>query len=160
MESDVCGVFLDALCQVFSETGIAIDCVETSDRRGSADQVVTSVGIAGGVKGNLMLSTDYACAASIVKAMSHGISVVFPGGKLGEIQKTALGELSNQITGRAITILSEKNIECEIAPPIIITGESLSSHVPDIVQAFSRVVRGPFGSLTLLLALAAPPVPE
>jgi chemotaxis protein CheX len=160
VDSKVLDVFLDALTQIFSETGITIDSVTDANRRDSSDQVVTSIGFAGGIKGNLMLCTDSAAAANIVKAMMGGMQLsIFEGG-LREIHKTALGELSNQISGRAVTILSQNDLECDITPPIIITGRDLSSHVPDIAEAFSRVVKGPFGSLRLLLALTECELPD
>jgi chemotaxis protein CheX len=158
--SEVFEVFLQALTQIFSETGIEIDAVEDGTRGGAVDQVAASVGIAGGVKGCFMLCADYSSARNIVHGMTAGIQLSFPPTGLGEIQRTALGEMTNQISGRAVTLLSHGGVECEISPPIIITAERLKSHLPGMLESFSRTVRGPFGSLRLLLAVSPPSHPE
>jgi chemotaxis protein CheX len=153
VESQILLVFLEALRQIFSETGIEIESVQTT-RRKSQDQVVASVGFTGRVKGNLMICTDYSSAAEIIRSMMNGVHVEFPGGRINEIQSTALGEITNQISGRAVTLLSQKRINCDITPPIIITAKKLESHVSDFQESFMRVVEGPFGSLRIVLALS------
>jgi CheY-specific phosphatase CheX len=154
MDNRVFDVFLEALELIFAETGIEVRSVDLADNQAFMDQVVTTIGIAGTVKGNFLLCTDYASANNIIKGMLRGVSIAFQSGGLGELQKTALGELANQITGRAVTLLSEVGVECGITPPIIITAERLTSHVSDLAESFSRVVRGPFGVLRLFIALS------
>jgi CheY-specific phosphatase CheX len=155
VESAILGFFLEALRQIFSETGISVEIIGSPDNDASLDQVVTSVGIAGKVKGNFMLCADYGSARSIVACMTGGISIPAPLHGLGELQKTALGELANQIAGRAVTLLSEQRLDCTIAPPIIITAEKLTSHLPNLMESFSRIVKGSFGSLHLMLAVSS-----
>ncbi len=157
MENRIFETFLEALRQIFTETGIEIEIAEYDSEDSSINQVVTSVGITGKVKGNLMLCTDYPSARNIVTGMMGRVRIPFPETGLGEIQRTALGEITNQISGRAVTILSENMIECDITPPIVLTADRLKPHVPDAVESFSRAVRGPFGSLRLFLAINSMP---
>jgi chemotaxis protein CheX len=145
--------FLEALRQVFAETGLEIETALQDAEDSSIDQVVTSVGITGGVKGNLMLCTDYPSARNIIKSMMGRVRIPFPEKGLGEIQRTALGEMTNQISGRAVTLLSDYGMECDITPPVVLTADCLKPHVPDAVDSFSRAVRGPFGRLRLFLAI-------
>ena len=154
MDNRIFDVFLQALELIFTETGIEIRSVESADKQAFTDQVVTTIGIAGIVKGNFLLCTDYASANNIIRGMLRGVSIAFQTGGLGELQKTALGELANQISGRAVTLLSDVGMECGITPPIIITAEKLTSHVSDLAESFSRVVKGPFGVLRLFIALS------
>ncbi len=160
MENRIFEIFLEALRQVFTETGIEIEIAGHDSEDSSINQVVTSVGITGKVKGNLMLCTDYPSARNIIKSMMGRVNIPFPETGLGEIQRTALGELTNQISGRAVTILSESSIECDITPPIVLTADRLKPHVPAAAESFSRAVRGPFGRLWLFLAINSMPSAE
>jgi chemotaxis protein CheX len=159
VQNKIFGIFQTALEQIFSETGIQVQSISPDDGKTFQDQVVTSIGIAGTVRGNFMLCTDYASANSIIRSMTGGVPVTFQSRGLGDLQKTALGEMANQISGRAVTILSEDGIECGITPPIIITAEKLQHHVPDLALSFSRVARGDFGFLRLFIALSTPVYP-
>ncbi len=155
MQDAILETFLEALRQIFKETGIRIEEVGPLGNDSHVDQVVTSVGITGKLKGNFILCTDYPSARRIVSLMTGGIRIPSPERGLGELQKTALGEMANQISGRAVTLLSERRWECSITPPIIITAESLTSHMTEVTQSFARVVRGGFGTLRLLIAVSS-----
>ncbi len=145
--------FLQALREIFQETGIEISCVHEGPRK-DPDQVVASVGLTGALKGNLMICTDYPSAVQIIRCMMNGVNMEFPDGRITEIQSTALGEFTNQISGRAVTILSHQGVTCDITPPIIITARKLESHISDLQESFARVVEGPFGSLKMLIGLS------
>jgi chemotaxis protein CheX len=157
VENRIFETFLEALRQIFAETGIEIEIAGHDTEDSSDNQVVTSVGITGNVKGNLMLCTDYPSARNIVTSMMGKVRIPFPETGLGEIQRTALGEITNQISGRAVTILSESMMECDITPPVVLTADLLKPHVPDSMRSFSRAVRGPFGNLRLFLAINSMP---
>jgi chemotaxis protein CheX len=147
--------FLVALRQIFDETGIDITRVHEGPRA-AQDQVVASVGLTGAFKGNLMICTDYLSAVRIIRCMMDGVNMEFPDGRITEIQSTALGEFTNQISGRAVTLLSHQGYACDITPPIVITAKKLESHLSGLQEFFTRVVEGPFGSLTMLIGLSLP----
>jgi len=182
VEGDSPGVFLEALRQVFEETGIPLDAVmrtpaprqgrrraavdrdveKAAPRQGSrraavdrdqvarTDQVVTSVGITGGVRGNLVLYADYTAAAGILRGMTGGLAL--PAAGHGEFQRAALGELANQVAGRAVTLLAHAGVPCDITPPTVVTADLVTSLLPGPAPLWS--VRGPFGELRLLVAVA------
>ncbi len=160
MVNRVFELFETALEQIFTETGIFLSSITPEGDGAPVDQVVTSIGIAGAVKGNFMLCTDYPSARNIINGMTAGVQVPSPAEGLGDIQKTALGEMANQISGRAVTLLSEEGMDCGITPPIIITAEKLTSHIPDLTESFSRIVKGSFGVLRLYIALSPPVKPS
>jgi CheY-specific phosphatase CheX len=150
---EILDVFIDAVRQVLGETDIAISSVDSGDAHETEDQVITSVGIIGDLKGVFMLCTDMPSAASILKAMAGGVRITIQDEILNEVQMAALGELANQISGRAITILNENELSCDITSPTVVSANQLQSLVPDIAVSFRRTIRGPFGRLTLYLGM-------
>ena len=146
-------VFIEAIRQVFRDTGIIIDKVCAEEEPVAEDHVITSVGITGDLKGIFMLRTDTPSATFILRAMTNGVRIKVSDERFSEIQMAALGELTNQITGRAITLLFDRHVRCDITPPAVIAARQLQSLVPDLAVSFSRTVRGPFGRLTVFLGV-------
>ena len=155
VREQVADAFIDAVRQVLEETGIVIDGIGTPSSPEEEDQVVTSVGLVGDIKGVFMLLTDAASAASIARSMTGGMGIVLGDDVIDQIQMTALAELSNQISGRAITLLSAFDIHCDITPPAVLAARQLKSLVPDIARPFQRTITGSFGRLTLYLGIVA-----
>jgi CheY-specific phosphatase CheX len=155
VEQDILEAFLEAVRQVFRETDIPIESVEAAQEPQAEDHVITSIGLTGDLKGILMLRTDLSGAAGILHAMTSGIRLPAREDMLTELQMAALAELSNQISGRAITLLSDLHLNCDITPPAVVAARHLRSHVPDLPTSFSRTLRGPFGRITLFVGLQA-----
>ena len=155
MREQVVDAFIDAVRQVLEETGIEIDGISAQVSSDEEDQVVTSVGLVGDIKGILMLLTDAPSAASIARSMTGGMGIVLRDDMIDQLQMTALGELSNQVSGRAITLLSELRVHCDITPPAVLAARQLRSLVPDLAQSFQRTITGTFGRLTLFLGIAS-----
>jgi CheY-specific phosphatase CheX len=153
VRQEILAALLDAVRQVFRDSDIRIDSVETGDPFGSEAQVISSVGLTGDLKGIVMLRTDAAGATGIVKAMMGGLRLPLAAEGLSEVQLAAVAEISNQIAGRAITILSERGIHCDITPPAVMYAPKLRSLVPDVAESARHTVRGPFGSLALFLGI-------
>jgi CheY-specific phosphatase CheX len=160
VDREILDVFIDAIRQVFRETEIAIDSVTQDDDPPPEDNVITSVGLTGDLRGIFMLRTDMASAAAILLAMTGSLRVTLKDDKLSEIQMAALGELSNQIMGRAITLLFERQKRCDITPPAVIAAQKMQSLVPDLAVSFSRTIRGPFGRLTAFLGIQEDELPK
>ena len=160
MEQQFLEVFIEAIRQVFGDTGIIIDSVGEEEEPIAEDHVITNVGITGDLKGIFMLRTDTASVASFLKAMTGGMQLTLLDESSREIQMAALGELSNQISGRATTLLFDRHLHCDITPPAIIAARQLQSLVPNLAASFNRTIRGPFGRLTLFLGLQETEHPE
>ncbi len=151
MEDIVPGVFLEALRQVFGETGIRLDSVELerSSRSDSAvDQVVASVGVTGAVRCNLMLCADNGAADGILRGMTAGLQL--PADRLGEFPRTAMGEIANQVAGRAVTILASLGRRCDITPPTVVTADRIDRLLPGPAAVWT--VCGAFGILRFIAA--------
>ena len=153
VEQQFLDVFIEAIRQVFGDTGIIIDQVGAEEEPIAEDHVITSVGITGDLKGIFMLRTDTPSATFILRAMTVGVRIKVSDDRFTEIQMAALGELTNQITGRAITLLFDRQVRCDITPPAVIAARQLQSLVPDLAVSFSRTVRCPFGRLTVFLGV-------
>jgi CheY-specific phosphatase CheX len=155
VQKEILEIFIEAVRQVFRETDLEISSVDPGIPQETDDQIITSVCLTGDVKGIFMLLTDTESAARVLRAMSGTVRLPAAGARLNEIQLAALGELANQISGRAITILSERRLTCDITPPAILAAEKLQSCVPDVPDPARQTIRGPFGRLTLFLGLQA-----
>ena len=150
----ILATFVEAVRQVFQDTDIAITSVEPGDALGYGAQVITSVGLTGDVRGILMIRTDTAGAASILRAMSGGVRLQITSDRLSEMEMAAIGEISNQIAGRAITLLADRDLHCDITPPTVIAAPQLQSLVPDLGESFHQTISGPFGRLTVFLGIS------
>jgi Predicted inhibitor of MCP methylation, homolog of CheC len=154
VQQQVLATFVEAVRQVFRDTDIEIESVEPGDSFGSAAQVITSVGLTGDVRGILMLRTDTAGAAGILRAMSGTLRLSIENDRLSELEMAAFGEISNQIAGRAITLLADMDLHCDITPPTVIAAPQLQSLVPDLAESLRQTIRGPFGRLTVFLGIS------
>ncbi|MCX7029936.1 MAG: chemotaxis protein CheX [Spirochaetes bacterium] len=151
MEDVVPGVFLEALRQVFGETGIRLDRVEPgreSRSNGPVEQVIASVGVTGEVRCNLMLCADNGSADGILRGMTAGLAL--PADRLGEFPRAAMGEIANQVAGRAVTLLAAFGRRCDITPPTVVTADRVDSLLPGPAAVWT--VCGAFGVLRLIAA--------
>lgn len=151
VEDVVPGIFLEALRQVFSETGIALERLEPDPApRGDepAAEMAASVGVTGDLSCNLVLSVDNRSADGILRGMTAGLPL--PDDRLGEFPRAAMGEITNQIAGRAVTLLAALGRRCDITPPTVVTADRLDSMLP--APSASWTVSGPFGILRLIAA--------
>jgi len=154
VEPEILDLFLEAVRQVFLESEIPIESIAVEETpRDGGDQVITSVGLIGEVRGVLMLRTDAPGADGIVRAMTGGMRLNLQDESISELQMAALGELANQISGRATTLLSRRGVHCDITPPAVVAALHLRSLVPHLGGAVTWTIRGPFGRLTVFLGM-------
>jgi CheY-specific phosphatase CheX len=151
VEDVVPGVFLEALRQVFAETGIPIDRLERVRGRGGdalIAEVVASVGITGDLCCNLVLCADNASANGILRGMTAGLALADD--LLEEFPRAAMGEIANQVAGRAVTLLAGAGRQCDITPPTVVTADRVDGLPAGPFAQWS--VRGGFGALLLIAA--------
>jgi CheY-specific phosphatase CheX len=157
VQKEILAAFIDAIGQVLGEMDMPVDAVDEADTGAVRDCILSSVGLTGEVKGILMLRTDAASSEALFRSMTGGFGVtVLCAGRekeSDEMRMAAFGELSNQVSGRAITLLWEKGVRCDITAPAVIAAAELRSLVPDLPVRFQRTVRGPFGRLTMFLGM-------
>ncbi|MCC5909761.1 MAG: chemotaxis protein CheX [Clostridiaceae bacterium] len=76
------------------------------------------LGVTGNLKGSVLFSFPRNMVLEMIKIMS-GMEV----DKIDSFASSALGEVANIIGGNALTVLSQNNYVCDIAPPQIFVGE-------------------------------------
>jgi CheY-specific phosphatase CheX len=156
VRQEIIAAFVEAVRQVFQETDMPVQSVDSDVTEEPSAQVIISVGLTGDLRGIFQLRTDMPGAAGIFKAMTGGRRLILTDERLNEIQLAAMGEISNQVSGRAITILSDIGLRCDITPPAALAAPALQSVVPDFLESFRHTFRGPFGTATIYLGLQRP----
>lgn len=90
-----------------------------------SDGVIVLIGLVGEFYGSTVISLNKDMACKIASAMMGG----FPIETLDEMAKSAVSELCNMILGNVATIFSKNNINVDITPPTVLTGENIQLSV-------------------------------
>ena len=81
------------------------------------DTVVIMIGIAGELKGQVMLAFENDIACDIASKMC-----MMPIAQMDDLSKSAICELGNMIMGNASTVFSTKGVGIDITPPTLCMG--------------------------------------
>lgn len=81
------------------------------------DTVVIMIGIAGELKGQVMVAFSNDVACDIASKMC-----MMPISQMDELSKSAICELGNMIMGNAATVFSTKGVGIDITPPTLCVG--------------------------------------
>ena len=73
--------------------------------------------------------------------------------EFGIPQKEAIYEVINLFAGRSLMLLSEKNIDCSLTPPTIITGQKISPFMYEIQYSTNLFFTGDFGNISLFVGI-------
>jgi chemotaxis protein CheX len=115
--------FLYAVELVFGQLGIC-DIKKGGEKVKDemyVDKDITAfIGIVGEIKGNVSYSFNSKTAMGIVSAMMMGMPVT----NINEIERSALAELANMITGNAVGGLTDIK-DIDITPPSVIMGQDI-----------------------------------
>lgn len=110
--------------------------------------VSSLIGVVGEVKGQVVYSLKEETAKKIASVMMMGMPV----DDFDEIAKSAISELSNMITGNAVTQLVATGVNVDISPPSLITGNNVvisSSSLKTLVVDIETI----HGTIEISLAL-------
>lgn len=107
--------------------------------------VVVSIGIVGDVPGEAVFHFPRSTALKIVEIMG-GIEVE----EIDDFVTSAVGELSNIISGNAATAMTEKAVELDIQPPQISVGSTPSVNTS---QTLTTTLNTTAGSVDLVVNL-------
>jgi chemotaxis protein CheX len=116
--------FLEALTKVLDQFGVSnidIGALEKKERMLVTLDVTAIVGLVGDIKGNVAYSLSQETAKKIIATMMPGRPVT----DFDVLARSAIGELSNMVTGRASILLSNMGVNIDISPPSIIVGEEI-----------------------------------
>ncbi len=151
MKTDVFAPFTNATCQTL-KLMLDIDALaeavqKTVELSGDPSRTDVRIGITGDLNGEVLYSFPEESTLAIVKMLS-GMELT----EIDEFVTSALGEISNIISGNAVTDLSTRDITCDILPPEI--GMNKGSAAPDETEyVFSTRVKTSVGDVNVLLKL-------
>jgi CheY-specific phosphatase CheX len=145
--------FLEAVRQVLRETGVSVDSSGPGESPGATEGIIANVGFTGDLRGVFTLLADLASAAGLLQAMTGGLEIVMDDRRADLMRMEAFGELANQVSGRAMTILYDKKVRCEITPPAIFSGRELRSPTFGPGKSTGGTLQGSFGRLALFVGL-------
>jgi chemotaxis protein CheX len=116
--------FIEALTKVLNQFGVSdpvIGKLERKERMLVTLDVTAIIGLVGDIKGNVAYSLSQETAKNIISTMMPGRPVT----DFDALARSAIGELSNMVSGRASIILSNMGVNIDISPPSIIVGEEI-----------------------------------
>lgn len=110
---------------------------------------VIILGVIGAVRGRVIYSLDNKLAGQI---SVHMLKEPLATDELPPIARSALSEMTNMITGRAISILSSAGYTTDFSPPTLFIGREILIPESD-VQSIMIPFQTQFGNLELNVAL-------
>lgn len=143
--------FLDGLINIleqFGMTDIKRSGLYKKDYMAVDKDVTAIIGIVGELRGNVAYSMSQDTAKQIVSAMMMGMPVE----DMNEIARSAVGELSNMVTGNASTLLSGNDINVDITPPSIVFGSGIYFIISS-VDTITIDLETPAGSIEVNIGL-------
>lgn len=106
------------------------------------------IGVTGDLRGSLLYSFPKAMALDMVQIMA-GLRME----KLDAFVTSALSEVANIISGNALTLLSQNNLVCDIAPPQVIVGSEQGSFAMTTEKAVVLPLVTSIGTLEISVSL-------
>ena len=92
---------------------------KTAPYRG--DNVLVLIGLTGDIQGSVTISLTNELTCKIASCMMGGLPVP----ELEEIAISAISELCNMIMGNTANLFSNINVNIDITPPTVLTGENI-----------------------------------
>jgi chemotaxis protein CheX len=154
MNASILQVFVDAVYEIFGEIGIR-DLREMPAEENLGYEVVATVGFTGDVRGYLSLRSSLTCADAFIDRLLENMDMEDEEKEFGQFHREALGEIVNQITARSATLLEGRAISCDITPPTILLGDSISFSVRSLAHHLEKDFSGSLGSFNLFVGLAS-----
>lgn len=153
MKNEIIDYFIQAVRDIFSEIGLGeIEEIEDVKEK-KRFEVIMNIGMTGDIKGNILIQTDYNSAFQLVSNMFKSINIVPKEKDFGKLHRTTIGEIANQITGRAMALLAIEDIDFNITPPTIITGKAINTDLFDLNNTLNKGVVGGFGEIFLFIGI-------
>ncbi|MFZ5985949.1 MAG: chemotaxis protein CheX [Bacillota bacterium] len=151
MEVKYINPFLTAVKNIlesYSIEGIKRGNISKKDNMNVDLDITAVVGLIGGIRGNVAYSLSQETAKGIVSAMMMGAPVE----EMDSLARSAIGELSNMITGTASGILAQDGAMVDITPPSIIFGKEMYFIISS-VETISVDMDTPYGKIEINIGL-------
>jgi CheY-specific phosphatase CheX len=156
VESTVRASFIAATKLVLGEigfTGIRI----TANRRlpvgGEGKDILAMIGIVGALRGHFVIRFTDQDALTFVEHLSGHLGMHGEDPGDARYRKAAIGEMANQLGGRAMAALADSGIDCMLTPPTVITGTSVGAALPESDDRCIFSAKGHFGRFHCIVAI-------
>ena len=116
--------FLDSVKSILEQLGITdikMSGLNKKEKMFVNLEITSMIGIVGDIRGNIAYSMSEESAKKAISIMMMGMSI----DKIDEIGRSAIGELTNMITGNASTLLSRNGYLTDITPPSTVSGKDM-----------------------------------
>ncbi len=146
--------FKEATKNILQEIGFT-DFLIGDRESGTQEEIrmIAAIGLVGDIKGHFVLKIGDTSVAAFVKSLSSHLEMHNEDPHDLKYRKSVLGEIANQIGGRATVFLAENGIECMITPPTVIIGGNVETALPEADERLTFPVSGSFGHFRCLIAL-------
>lgn len=112
--------FFEATQEVF-ELMLDLEVTESlSTNTDDCGDLTIAIGVTGNLTGDIRYVFPKETVLQMVRILTGGMEV----NEVDDFVTSAIGEISNIISGKALIALSEKNVTCDILPPQIIPKEA------------------------------------
>lgn len=144
--------FLTAALEFFQDINFPLIRISESSR--TVYEITSSLGITGSLRGYFVLQTEIGTARNLVSGMASRLGVAFDEIDFGPFHRATIGEIVNQIAGKAIVKLETCGLNCMITPPTIFIGHDIAVSLPSPLASMEKVLHGDFGTLRMFVALS------
>ena len=154
MENKKVTPFINAITQVLEQFGLTD--IQTASVEKKEEMIITSdvtafVGLVGEMCGNAAYCFSQDTAKSLASLMMMGMPI----SEVDAMARSALAELSNMITGVAITAFAdEEEIDLEVTPPTLVSGEDMI-FILTFLDTQAIILNTPIGKIEINIALEA-----
>ncbi|MBN1524186.1 MAG: chemotaxis protein CheX [Spirochaetales bacterium] len=141
--------FETACTDIFTENKLTITALVPSDAILKNLQVIATVGLTSDIQGNLFLGCSHEAVISLSRDLYSAQGIKADPKSIETLARSTLGEITNQVAGRAIMYLTEIDLDCNITPPTVFSGNALQSELYAAEHRFGLIINGTFGDIIL-----------
>jgi len=152
MNNNYMHLFTDAAREVFKEMGFSDVTFLDFHGDGFPTQIMANVGITGDLQGYMILYSDLESAKRFVARILDNMDMNQETG-FSQFHKETIGEIVNQVSGRSTMLLAKLNIDCNVTPPTIFTGQQITYDIRNLDEILWHKVSGSFGSIILFIGI-------
>jgi len=153
VEDSIKSTFMSAAHLVLEEIGFVGVQVSETKNTAKTSGLLAMIGIVGALKGHLVLEFESEVATTFISMLSDHLDMGKEDLHDAKYQKAAIAEISNQIGGRTVALLSEGHYDCMITPPTVLTGRGVDAVLPESNDRFAFFIEGKFGRFECIIAL-------
>ncbi|WP_270566388.1 chemotaxis protein CheX [Clostridium beijerinckii] len=124
MDAKCINPFLDSVKSVLEQLGVTdikMSGLSKKEKMFVDLEITSMIGIVGDIRGNIAYSMSEESAKQAISIMMMGMSI----DKIDALGRSAIGELTNMITGNAATLLSNNGYLTDITPPSTVFGKDM-----------------------------------